>query len=202
MTDLFFQLLSTYGYAAVFLFAMLDHTGTPGAVMIAAGLAASGVMNIWVVLGVSILGGLAGDWLLYAIGRWAGGPVLGFAIRKKPGIERAKEKVAAWIDVYGGTVVIWARFVALIGRYASLVYGIFRYNMLKFTLYSLIGGIVMVVAFGLPTYYIGGALNEVVENSLFTFYLTVGVIIIQLLVSFLVYYRKHKKSYARDQTQG
>lgn len=192
MTELFLELLNQYGYIAVFIFAMLDHTGTPGAVMIAAGLAAAGILNFWAVLIVSILGGLAGDWLLYAIGRWAGAPVLNHFVVKKPGVQAAKEKVSGWIDTYGGTVVIWARFVAIVGRYASLVYGMFRYPVLKFTLYSLIGGIIMVLAFGIPTYYIGEQLNQALENPLFTFYLTTVVIILQLLISIGIYYKKRR----------
>jgi membrane-associated protein len=191
MTDLFFQLLETYGYAAVFIFAALDHTGTPGAVMIAAGLAASGVMNIWVVLVVCLIGGLMGDWLLYAIGRWAGAPVLHWLVERKPAVAAAKIKVAHWIDTYGGSVVIWARFVAIVGRYASLVYGMFQYSMSKFTVYSLVGGSIMVVAFGLPTYYIGGKLNDVFENPLFTLYLTLAVVVLQLGISIGMYYYKH-----------
>lgn len=196
MTDIFFQLLQSYGYAAVFVFAALDHTGTPGAVMIAAGLAASGAMNIWIVLLVSVLGGLAGDWLLYAIGRWAGAPLLNYFVVKKPAVQAAKEKVSGWIDTYGGTVIIWARFVAIVGRYASLVYGMFRYHMAKFTVYSLLGGLLMVIAFGLPTYYIGGRLNTLFENPLFTFYVTLGVVVLQIGISFGIYYYKHmiKKS--------
>lgn len=195
MTELFLALLSQYGYVAVFLFAMFDHTGTPGAVMIAAGLAAGGVMNIWVVLVVSILGGLAGDWLLYGIGRWAGAPMLTALVRRKPGILQAKEKISGWIDTYGGTVVIWARFVAIIGRYASFVYGVFRYSMLRFSMYSLIGGCLMVGVFGIPTYFIGGQINAIAENPLFTFYLTLVVIVIQILVSAVIYARKQRKQF-------
>ena len=191
MTELFFQLLETYGYAAVFVFAALDHSGTPGAVMIAAGLAASGVMNIWVVLIVCLIGGLSGDWLLYAIGRWAGAPVLHWLVERKPAVAAAKTKVADWIDMYGGSVVIWARFVAIVGRYASLVYGMFRYSIPKFSLYSLIGGAIMVLVFGLPTYYIGGQLNSIFENPLFTFYLTLGVVVLQVGISLGIYYYKH-----------
>lgn len=191
MTELFFQLLQTYGYAAVFVFAALDHTGTPGAVMIAAGLAAAGVMNIWVVLLVSLLGGLAGDWLLYAIGRWAGAPVLGWLEVRKPAVAAAKTKVSGWIDTYGGSVIIWARFVAIIGRYSSLVYGMFRYHMIKFTAFSIIGGMVMVVAFGIPTYYIGESLNTYVDNPLFSVYLTLGIVVLQIGISLGMYYYKH-----------
>lgn len=190
MMESIVAIIATYGYVGVFIFAMIDHTGTPGAVMVAAGLAASGVLNLWIVLFVSILGGLAGDLLLYAIGRWAGGPVLDFLATRKPTFLKAKEKIAGWIQQYGGSVIIWARFVAIIGRYASAVYGMFKYHIGLFSFYSVIGGIVMVIGFGIPTYYIGGALNQIVENSLFSFYLTLVIVVLQIVITGTVYLRK------------
>lgn len=193
MTELFLDVVVQYGYVAIFIFAMFDHTGTPGAVMIAAGLAASGALNIWGVLLISIIGGLAGDWLLYALGRWAGAPLLRYAEKKNKNISEMKQKIHMWMKKYGGTVIIWSRFVAIVGRYASFVYGIFRYPIAKFTLYSLLGGALMVLVFGLPTYYIGGKLNTFVENPFFTFYLTTGIIILQILISAGIYYIKQTK---------
>lgn len=46
MIDFFIQMVEQYGYVAVFFLAFIDHTGTPGGLLLSIGVATAGHLDI------------------------------------------------------------------------------------------------------------------------------------------------------------
>lgn len=193
MAEFLVQMIEQYGLIAVLIGTALDHTGTPGAMLLSIGIATTDAMDITSVLIVSIIGGLLGDVMLYTVGYYGGKRALNYFSKRNEGIRESKEKLQSWIEKFGPQIIIWGRFVAVIGRYLSLIYGSFAYSFIRFTLLSLIGGIIMVLSFGLPTFFIGNHLNELFENPLFTVYVTFGITIAQIIFTWAWFKIKHLK---------
>lgn len=78
MTQFFVDLIAKYGYLAIVLTTAVDHTGTPAPLILATGLAASGVLDIKYVLFAALLGSYLGDCIGFMAGKYGGRP---FAIR-------------------------------------------------------------------------------------------------------------------------
>ncbi|MDP3985235.1 MAG: DedA family protein [bacterium] len=192
MPDFLVSLIEQYGYLAIFVITMLDHTGTPIAVLSGVGVATAGLLEVHTVLLVSFIGGWVGDVLLYGIGYYGGKHALRHFARRSTSVAHASEKISGWFDSYGTSVLIWGRFAAVIGKYLSVVAGSLEYPFIKFMALSFLGGLIMVLLFGVPTYFIGNELNAAFQNSQFTFYLTLGIIVVQLVGTKLWFSRKRK----------
>lgn len=180
MTEFLVQMIEQYGYIALFFATAIDHTGTPGAMLVGISVAATGFLDIETVLLVSFAGGFIGDILAYAVGFYGGKRLITHYSNKNKSFENAIKKVAPWIDKHGNKTIVWGRFIALASRHISLVAGSFSYPFSKFIPFSLIGGALMVISFGIPAYFLGNKLNELTSDPLFSVYITVGIILAQI----------------------
>jgi len=188
----FVHFIEIYGLFAVFVGAAIDHTGTPTALLLSVGLASAGILDIRWVLLIATLGSLAGDILLYAIGKYGGKPFLTKIEKKRPRVSRYTKKITHWFDTYGNSVVVWGRFAALVGRYVSLVCGILEYRFIKFLLFSLIGNIFLTLLFGIPTYLIGEKVNRFLDNGWISFLLIGAIVMLQIVLTWIWYLlRRH-----------
>lgn len=192
------QIIESYGYLGIFLMNILDHTGTPGGVMLGMSMATTGVLNFWPTLIVSFIGGVVGDLLLYAVGVFGGQPLVDYLERKKPKTRAAFDKATSWLNRYGSAAVIWGRFVAVVGRYISLIVGALKYKFFPFLMFSALGNTVMMLLFGLPTYFAGDALNAWANNPWFMFYVTLVIMVGQIVLTGMwVGVKKHRKKRAQ-----
>ncbi len=194
MTEFLLKLVEQYGYWGVFLWTAFDHTGTPGAMLFSIGLASGGLLEIKRVLLVSFLGSLSGDLLLYIVG-WVGGrKALAALCRRSISVRTSTETVDRWLKQYGKPVVIWGRFIAFVGRFTSLVLGSFAFPFIPFLFGSALGTALLVLGFGLPVYFLGNTLNDATQNEWFSFYLTVGISLLQIAVTLGWVWRKKRKA--------
>lgn len=158
-----FDFLSQYGYLIMLPLMILEG---PVVTILAATLAALGAFNVWIVFGLSILGDMIGDVLLYAAGyRWG----LGFVRRagRYLGItERLVVRMEKYFSRHGGKTIFavksttglcWATFVAA---------GIVKMSFRKFLKYSFLGGLVwsgFLVAMGYFYGYLWREINQAIE---------------------------------------
>lgn len=161
--------------------------------MLGMSMATSGALNFWATLIVSFVGGVVGDLLLYAVGVFGGQPLVDYLERKKPKTRAAFNKATAWLDQYGSAAVIWGRFVAVVGRYISLVVGALKYHFFPFLMFSALGNTVMMLLFGLPTYFAGDALNKWADNPWFMFYITLAIMVGQIVLTGLWFRWKRRR---------
>ena len=139
------QLISSWGYAGIFVMMTLESTliPIPSEVVIpfAGFLAYMGEMNVWLIVLVSSLANLTGSIIAYYIGKYLG---RGF-------VERYGKYVLLnlghlglierWFSKYGNLTVLFSRMLPLIRTYNALPAGMGKMNFPKFCLYTFIGSI-------------------------------------------------------------
>ena len=148
-------LLERYGYGAAFAAVMAEGMGvpTPGQTLLMAGAleAATGRMNIALLLFLVTTAAIVGNSIGYAIGRWGGRVVL---VKLKINPQRQQYLV----DLFkrrGGVVILLARFLDGLRQLNGIVAGVLRMPWWSFTAYNVAGAVLWTSAWGLGTYYLG-----------------------------------------------
>jgi membrane protein DedA with SNARE-associated domain len=148
-------LLERYGYGAAFAAVMAEGMGvpTPGQTLLMASAleAATGRMNIALLLFLVTTAATVGNSIGYAIGRWGGRVVL---VKLKINPQRQQHLV----DLFkrrGGVVILLARFLDGLRQLNGIVAGVLRMPWWTFTAYNVAGAMLWTSAWGLGTYYLG-----------------------------------------------
>jgi membrane-associated protein len=133
-------------------------------------IAASGSLNVWIVMPLLIVAAVLGDAVNYKIGHKLGP---GFLERKlageKPGLlgklvkKKHLERTQHFYEKYGGKTIILARFVPIVRTFAPFVAGIGNMQYRRFFLFNVIGAIAWVVICVLAGLFFG-AIPVVEEN--------------------------------------
>jgi membrane-associated protein len=116
--------------------------------------AASGQLNIWLLMGVLVVAAIVGDTVGYWIGHQAGP-----ALFKRPKsllfnpkhLRRAHD----FYEKYGGQTIILARFMPIVRTFAPVVAGMGGMNYRRFLSFNVIGGFLWVVSMTLIGYFLG-----------------------------------------------
>ena len=125
------QILATYGYYAIFLVVMLESAGIPmpgETILVSASIYAStrAGLDIRYVILAAGCGAIVGDNIGYWIGR-AFGPRILARFGPRIGLDARKQKLGQYLfKRYGGAIVFFGRFAALLRTYAALLAGINR----------------------------------------------------------------------------
>ena len=183
-----------YGYVAVALFVTLEGVGIPlpgeTAVIAAAAYAAQGYLSIaGVILSATVgtvLGGSSGYW----IGRAGGRDLLiryGHLIRLSP--ERLL-RTERYFDRHGAKTVFFARFVALLRIFGSLLAGVAHMPFPSFSMVNLTGGFLWAATFSALGYLFGKNLS-VLDDYVTEISLAVLVV---LVIAALVYWRRARRT--------
>lgn len=139
------QLISSWGYAGIFVTMTLESTliPIPSEIVIpfAGFLAYMGEMNIWLIVLVSSFANLTGSIIAYEIGKYLG---RGFIERYGKYVllnMRHVELVERWFDRYGSLTVLFSRMLPVVRTVNALPAGIGKMNFPKFCIYTFIGSI-------------------------------------------------------------
>lgn len=148
-------------------------------------IAAIGVLNIWILLGILCLAAFLGDNINYSIGNFFGKKVFerDYRLIKKEYLIRTQK----FYEKQGGKTIIIARFIPIIRTFAPFVAGVGNMQYSKFIIYNLLGGILW-VSLCLFGGYIFGNIPFVKNN----FSLIVLAIIVISLLPMLGEYVKYK----------
>jgi membrane protein DedA with SNARE-associated domain len=161
VTHFFTRLVENYGawaYLTVLLVVSLESLGIPmpgETVLITAALAAGSThkLNIIFVVVCAAAGGILGDNAGYWIGRTGGWHVVqrhGSKIR----LDEKRLKIGRYLfDEYGGKLVFFGRFVALLRTFSAFLAGVNRMDARRFLFANAAGGIVWASVFGFGFFY-------------------------------------------------
>lgn len=135
---------SKYGYLFLGVIVFLEYLNLPGLpagiIMPAAGiLVKTDNLNFSITLIISIVAGLLGSFVLYAVGHYFGRPVISKIEKKFPKTKKPIEKTFKYIDNYGNKGICISRLIPVARTLISLVAGAFGVKFIKFTIYSTIG---------------------------------------------------------------
>ncbi len=164
------HIVSSYGYYAIFLVIMGESAGVPmpgETVLITASLFAGtrhgsdGGLDIRLVIAAAATAAILGDNIGYWVGRSYGGRVLQ-RFGPRVGLDERKQKLGQYLfKRYGGALVFFGRFAALLRTFAALLAGINRLSPLTFFLYNAAGGVVWATLFGLGGYGLGRGIERI-----------------------------------------
>lgn len=154
ITEFFVQnltnLISTYGYLAVFLLMTAESALIPipsEITMTFAGfLSGTGHMNIWLVIFIGAFGNLIGSLLAFWLGKKMGEEWIRVAIRKWGKWVLIHEKdfdtSLMWFQKYGQGITFGSRLLPIVRTFISLPAGIADMNVVKFSVFTFIGSFI------------------------------------------------------------
>lgn len=160
------RVVTDYGYAAVLVIVMLESAGIPmpgETILVTAAVLAGmnqGLEIHWIIVAAAagaILGDNAGFW----VGRTFGQRLLetrGHLV----GLDARKRMLGRYLfNRYGGSVVFFGRFVALLRTFAALLAGANALAPRRFFIFNAAGGIVWAVVFGVSGYMMGASIHRI-----------------------------------------
>lgn len=148
--------ISHYGVWAFFpiLFMMSLGLPAPNQSILAAGslLAATGKMNLGLMLGISIAGTVLGNATAYILGRWRGRKLLIRLARLARINEKQLGRFENLLHRRGFWFIVAARFIVVARHLNGLIAGAGRMNFTVFMIANTIGAVLWVLAWGLGPY--------------------------------------------------
>jgi membrane protein DedA with SNARE-associated domain len=200
------NLLSTYGYWAIGVVVGLESMGIPlpgETILITAAIyaGATGDLDIVSVIASAAAGAIIGDNIGYWIGRQGGYPLLLRHARRIRLTER-KIKLGQYLFLrYGGAIVFFGRFIAVLRILAALLAGVNRMAWWRFLFYNAAGGIIWTALYGSAAYYFGDQLHLLKRSTGFAIAAATVVAIIVALI-LLRRYESHLEDEAERALPG
>jgi len=182
-----------YGMLFAVIFAETGLVVTPflpgDSLLFAAGaIAATGALNVWVVMIVLFVAAVLGDAVNYAVGRQIGPRV--FRPEGRQGrFERLLnpkhlERTHEFFEKYGGKAVVMARFVPIVRTFIPFVAGAGSMTYSKFAFYNVFGGALWVTAC-VGAGYLFGAIPVIRNNFELVVLGIIAVSVLPMVLEFL-----------------
>ena len=159
-------IIAGYGYYAVFLVIVLERAGVPmpgETVLVSAAIYAGKThgLDIRLVVLAAAVAAILGDNVGFWVGRRFG---QGLLTRHggRVGLDERKQQLGRYLfKRYGGAIVFFGRFVALLRTYAALLAGANGLRPGVFFLWNAAGGIIWACLFGFGGYLLGQGLERI-----------------------------------------
>jgi membrane protein DedA with SNARE-associated domain len=160
------SLLASYGYWAIFVVVALESSGLPlpgETMLVGASIYAklSGALSIETIIFAAAAGAIVGDNIGYWIGREFGYRALerhGWRV----GLGPEKLRLGQYLFYkWGGAIVFFGRFVALLRILAALLAGANRLPVGRFFFFNAAGGVVWALVFGLGAYWLTATFQRI-----------------------------------------
>jgi len=187
--------IAAYGYWAVLVLVGLESMGLPlpgETALIAAAVYAgtSPELNIVGVVAAAAAGAVIGDNIVYEIGRLVGFPVLR-RYGPRIGLDEQRLRLGQYLfRRYGGAIVFFGRFAALLRTFAALLAGINRMPWPHFLFYNAAGGLVWSSIFGIGGYVLGSSVHRISGP------VGIGLFILALMtaIAAVAFIRRHEQA--------
>jgi membrane-associated protein len=196
------EFVASYGiwvYALLFtiIFAETGLVVTPflpgDSLLFAAGaLAAAGLLNLWLLLGLLIAAAVLGDAVNYAAGH-AVGPRVFTAIDHTSFWQRMLNKdhldrAHAFFEKYGGKAIVLGRFVPIVRTFVPFVAGAGTMTYSTFAFYNVSGGIIWVGVCTIAGYAFGNV--PVIKNNFSL--VAIGIVLVSV-IPIAIEFLKHRR---------
>jgi membrane protein DedA with SNARE-associated domain len=179
-----------HGYAILAVIVFLEAIGVPVpaavALLIAGGAAAHGVLQAQYVLGIALIAMLAGDTLMFLLGRYTGWWLLGLLCRISLNPEACILRSADSFYRRGRTLLVVAKFIPGINTMAPPLAGSMNMRLMTFLRLDLAGAILYAGSYLLVGFIFSGAL-DVVTRGYDSAGRIVGWIVLGLVVAYLLF---------------
>lgn len=189
------DIVGSFGYLGILFIVGLEYACFPlpsEVVLTFFGLSASqGEFSLIGVIIFSIIGGLLGSLICYALGYYGGVPLQEWLGRKFPSSQKSMLALNKWFKKYGKPAVLLARIVPLTRTYVSLLAGAEKFSLKSFILYSSLGISVWNIFLVCLGYFIGDNLPLI--NSIMEKYTTITLVVLAISIIAVIYLKFFKK---------
>lgn len=193
LVDYLLNLAGQLGYFGIIFITGLEYASFPlpsEVVLPFVGMgAAAGTYTFFKALLASILGGMFGSLIAYAIGYIGGVPLLNWSKERFPKTKKTIIALDQWFNRYGNAAVFLTRLVPLTRTYVSFLAGSQKFDLLKFMTYTGAGIVIwntLLISLG---YFLGDNLERI-QGIIQEYTLVAGFVILAVLI---VGYIRHKK---------
>ena len=188
--DTWTSAIAQHGYVILSVLVFMDALGLPVpaavALLVAGALAARGVLQLQYLLGVSVLAMLAGDTLLYLLGRYTGWWLLGVLCRISLNPESCILRSADSFYRRGRQLLVYSKFLPGINTMAPPLAGSMNMALAQFLILDLAGTVIYVGAYFALGFLFSDALGAMVHGYQAAGRI-LGAIIIALIAAYLLY---------------
>jgi membrane protein DedA with SNARE-associated domain/rhodanese-related sulfurtransferase len=182
--------LMHHGYAILAAIVFLEAIGVPVpaavALLIAGGAVARGMLQAQYVLGIALFAMLAGDTLMFILGRYTGWWLLGLLCRISLNPEACILRSADSFHRRGRTLLIVAKFIPGINTMAPPLAGSMNMRALTFLRLDFVGALLYAGSYLLVGFIFSGAL-EAVTRGYDSAGRAIGWIILALVIGYLLF---------------
>ena len=150
------------------------------------------------IIAAGVLGNVAGSYVAWAVGRYAG---LTAARRwgRRVGIrEREIDRATAWFERHGRAAVLVGRLIPVVRTFISLPAGFAEMLSGLFGLYTLLGCIPWTAALAIAGYALGANWQSVANGFHGPTYAIAGIIAVALVAAVVVHLRRGRRDSAGD----
>jgi membrane protein DedA with SNARE-associated domain len=201
------QLISQYGYLAVFVLMLAESACIPvpsEVIMMFGGALAAGAVAgahpaLSGVVAAGVLGSVAGSYAAWAVGRYAGQTAIRRWGRRVGVREHEIDRATAWFERYGPVAVLVGRVIPVIRTFISLPAGFADMSAGTFGVFTTLGVIPWTAALGIAGYALGANWEHVANEFHGPTYVIAGLAVAGLLV---VVVRRRRRSAAAAETAG
>ena len=120
---------------------------------IAGAFAATGAMDLWLLIALLLVAAIGGNTLNYMIGRMIGPKVFSQNIRFLD--RKALTKTHAFYEKHGGKTLVLARFLPVVRTFAPFVAGVGYMNFARFQFFNVMGALAWVLLLVFGGYFFG-----------------------------------------------
>lgn len=187
--------VSVYGYWAVFFLVMIESAGVPAPgeatlVSVATFAGLTHRLDISWIVCAAAAGAIVGDNLGFLVGRKLGFPVV-LRYGSRVGLNEGRLKLGQYLfGRYGGAIVFFGRFVAVLRALAAVLAGLNCMPWRRFALFNAAGGILWASLFGCGAYVFGSAVLH--QSGTISLVFLVAAIIV-FIAAFIVIRRQEKR---------
>ena len=188
--------ITTFTYSGIFLFLMLTVFGFPfpedGVLLLSGAVVSHGIVRVMPTLCVSYIGVVAGDLILYYIGRRYGILIVTDRRFKKIVNEARMERVGRWFHKWGNSLVFFGRHLIGVRAQVFLCAGIFEISADRVLLYDSLSAMIGVPAMIYLGYFFGSNFHVLKEKVVFWQW-TAVLLVIAAAAAFFVFQRLRRK---------
>jgi membrane protein DedA with SNARE-associated domain len=194
------HLISQYGYLAVFVLMLAESACIPvpsEVIMMFGGALAAGAVagahpSLVGVFAAGVLGNIAGSYVSWAVGKYAGQAAIRRWGRRVGIREHEIDKATAWFERHGPVAVLVGRVIPVIRTFISLPAGFAEMPAATFGLYTTLGAIPWTAALAILGYALGANWEHVANDFHGPTYAIAGILVIGLVAIIIVRRRRAK----------
>ena len=198
--------IAQYGYLAVFLLMLAESACIPvpsEVIMLFGGALSAGAVpgahpSLVGIIVAGVLGNVAGSYIAWAVGRYAGQAAVRRWGRRVGIRDREVERATAWFERHGSTAVLVGRLVPVVRTFISLPAGFAAMPPVRFGVYTTLGCIPWTAALGIAGYYLGANWQSVANGFHGPTYAIAAIVVVAIAAAVIVRFRRARRNRDAD----